>query len=276
MRVVLVIAGKEVREGLRNRWVVAATLLLAALALALAFLGSAPTGTVGASPLAVTVVSLSSLSIYLVPLIALLLAFDAVAGEVERGTMALLLACPVLRWQVILGKFLGHTAILAFATAVGYACGGLAAALGGPEGGSGQWGAFAAMIGSSILLGAAFVAIGQLASVLVRERSTAAGVAIGVWVFFVLLYDMTLLGVLAADKGETISGAMFQVLLLMNPADTYRLFNLAGFESVRAFSGLAGLSEYGVLGPASLLAVMVAWIAVPLLLAGLAFQRREL
>ena len=47
----LIIAGKEVRDGLRNRWVLATTLLLAALALTLAFLGSAPTGTVGVGPL---------------------------------------------------------------------------------------------------------------------------------------------------------------------------------------------------------------------------------
>ena len=42
------------------------------------------------------------------PLIALLLSYDAIVGEVERGTMMLLLTYPVARWQVVLGKFLGH------------------------------------------------------------------------------------------------------------------------------------------------------------------------
>src|SRR6185295_9917997 len=107
MNAVLVIARKEFGDGLRNRWVIAATLLMAALALALSLLGSAPTGVVAADRLAVTVVSLSSLSIYLVPLIALLLSFDAVVGEVQQGTMLLLLAYPLARWQVIAGKFLG-------------------------------------------------------------------------------------------------------------------------------------------------------------------------
>jgi Cu-processing system permease protein len=73
---VLTVAGKEIRDGLRNHWVLAATGLLAALALGLALLGSAPTGTVGAAPLAVTVVSLASLSVFLLPLIALLISFD--------------------------------------------------------------------------------------------------------------------------------------------------------------------------------------------------------
>ena len=46
--------------------------LMAALALTLSFLGSAPTGTVGVGPVEVTIVSLSSLTIFLLPLILVL------------------------------------------------------------------------------------------------------------------------------------------------------------------------------------------------------------
>jgi ABC-type Na+ efflux pump permease subunit len=45
---------------------------------------------------------------------------SAIVGEVERGTLPLLLSYPVRRWQVILGKFLGHILILFFATTLGY------------------------------------------------------------------------------------------------------------------------------------------------------------
>ena len=75
-----------------------------ALALALGFMGSAPTGSVKVDPLTVTVVSLSSLSIFLIPLIAMLMAYDALIGEIERGTMALLLSYPLLRWQILVGQ----------------------------------------------------------------------------------------------------------------------------------------------------------------------------
>src|SRR5512147_3066429 len=104
MRNVFIMAGKEIQECLRNRWVLSATLLLAALALSLTFLGSAPTGNVGVRPLDVVIVSLSSLSIFLLPLIALLISHDAIIGEIERGTMLLLLSYPVGRWQVLFGK----------------------------------------------------------------------------------------------------------------------------------------------------------------------------
>ena len=87
MSPILIIAQKEIRDNLRNRWVIAATMLMFVLALALGFLGSAPTGSVKIDPLTVTVVSLSSLSIFLIPLIAMLMAYDALIGEIERGTM---------------------------------------------------------------------------------------------------------------------------------------------------------------------------------------------
>lgn len=105
MNPVWIITGKEVRDSLRNRWVLAAALLLAALALSLGFLGSSPTGSVKVDPLTVTVVSLSSLSIFLIPLIAMLLSYDALIGEIERGTMALLLSYPISRNQILAGKF---------------------------------------------------------------------------------------------------------------------------------------------------------------------------
>ena len=133
-------------------------LLLTVLALSLLLLGSAPAGAVKADPMAVTVVSLSSLTVYLLPLIALTLSFDALVGEFERGTMLLLLTYPVKRWQIIVGKFIGHMTILAVAVLVGY---GLTGAVVGFSGESGAPAvlAYAGMMGSSILLGAVFVCL---------------------------------------------------------------------------------------------------------------------
>jgi len=277
MRQVFIIAGKEWRDGLRNRWVLATSALLAALALTLAFLGSAPTGAVKVGALAVTIVSLSSLTIFLIPLIALLLSYDAIVGEIDRGTMALLLSYPVARWQVVIGKFLGHLAILAFATLIGYGVAGLAVEWAGSDDGSlasGSWSAFAFMIATSALLGGAFVAIGYLISAAVRDRGTAGGIAIGVWLFFVLLYDMALLGGLVVDQGRNVTPAMLNALLLLNPADAYRLLNLTTTSDVGDFAGVAGLSAHAGLSPLTLIGALVAWTAAPLIASVVLFARR--
>jgi Cu-processing system permease protein len=275
MKNVIIIASKEIREGLRNRWVLATTLLLGALALTLSFLGSAPTGNVGTDQLDVVIVSLSSLTIFLVPLIALLLSHDAIVGEMERGTMLLLLSYPVGRNQVILGKFLGHIAILSFATLLGYGAAAVALAATGAKIDAASWSAFAAMLASSILLGGVFVAIGYFVSALAGERSTAGGIAIGVWLFFVLIYDMALLGTLVAAGGHALPTGLLDALLLINPTDAYRLLNL-GSGSAGALSGMGGVAEHSMLGTTTLLTALALWTAGPLALAAMTFSRREL
>jgi Cu-processing system permease protein len=273
---VAIVAGKEIHQAIRNRWVLAATLLLAALALSLAFLGSAPTGTVGVRALDVVIVSLSSLTIFLIPLIALLISHDAIVGDMERGTMLLLLSYPVGRWQVLLGKFVGHLAVLAFATCLGYGIAAAALIATGSRIEPDSLGAFAAMTGSSALLGSVFVAIGYLVSALVRDRGTAAGVCIGLWLLLVLIYDMALLGLLAVDQGRSLSAAGLDALLLLNPTDVYRLFNLTSFANVSTFAGMAGLAQSTTLSARVLLAALLLWTCVPLGLAAFAFSRREL
>lgn len=276
MSPIWIITGKEVRDSLRNRWVLAATLLLAALALSLGFLGSSPTGSVKADPLTITVVSLSSLSIFLIPLIAMLLAYDAVIGEIERGTMALLLSYPVSRWQVLVGKFIGHLIILTLATTAGYGLAGIALQLahGGLD--IAAWKPFALLIAASVLLGAAFLAMGYLISAKVKERGTAAGIAIGVWLFFVVIFDMALLGILVADSKQAITAPMLETILLFNPADVYRLLNLTGYENTAMYAGMAGLSGQLTLGMPVLVAAQLLWIALPFALAAWIFRKRQI
>lgn len=275
MSAVAVIAGREVLAGVRNRWMLAATLLLGALALILTFVGSSPVGAVDATRLSITVVSLSSLSVFLVPLIGLLVSYDTLVGEIERGTMPLLMTCPVTRWRIVLGKFAGQVAILAVATVAGFGIAALVAGL-GEGGGPEAWGAFGVMLGASILLGAAFIALGTLFSAVVAERGTAAGVSAAAWLVFVVLFDMALLAILVADEGQAVSGELFRVLLLLNPTDVYRMLTLAGSETVGALSSMAGVSAEAAFGHGVLLPVMLLWIAAPLALAGLLFGRREL
>ncbi|MES0385879.1 MAG: ABC transporter permease subunit, partial [Hyphomicrobium sp.] len=178
MKQILIIALKEVQDGMRNRWVVLIALAMAAFALILALLGSVPTGMTKISSLAVTVVSLASLSVFFIPLIALLLTYDSIVGEAERGTLILLLSYPVARWQVIAGKFCGALVLLSLAVLFGYGSAGIAIGLTAETAFSEQaWSSFATLLLSSVLLGAVFLSLGFLISASLRERGTAAAAA---------------------------------------------------------------------------------------------------
>jgi len=275
MKMLWILAHKELKDGLRNRWIAAAIIVLGTLALALSLLGSAPTGSVRASAMDITVISLASLSVYLIPLIALMLSFDALVGEFERGTMMLLLTYPVARWQVIMGKFLGHVLILFIAIFAGYG-GAIIIMMLGSDGSSEGWQAYVTMMASSLLLGTIFIALGYLISVLVRERATAAGTAIGLWLVFVVLYDLILFGALLLDEGQVISQQLFSTLMLISPTDTYRIFNLSLFDNVSQAAGIAGVASEAGLSGTLLMAVLLAWVVTPLMATIMLFQRREL
>ncbi len=275
MKVICILAVNEFLDGLRNRWVAAAIILLGAMALTLLLVGSAPSGVTRAGALAISVVSLASLSVYLLPLIALMLSFDALVGEFERGTMLLLLTYPVSRWHVVMGKFFGHIMILAAAIVIGYG-GAALVTIFSTEDGIAGWQAYLAMMGSSLLLGAVFVALGYMVSVLVRERTTAAGAAVGLWLILVVLYDLGLLGMLLADNEQRISQSVFSFLMLANPTDTYRILNMTAFDTVGQAAGVAGVTARMEFSVHLLLSLLIGWVTVPLLATIAIFHRREL
>jgi Cu-processing system permease protein len=166
-------------------------------------------------------------------------------------------------------------AILALAILIGY--GSVAVVIAWTSGGDTQgWQAYLAMMASSLLLGSIFIGLGYVVSVLVRERATAAGAAIALWLVFVVLYDLVLLGVLLADKGQAIGEQLVGILMLINPTDAYRIFNLTASEGVRQVAGMTDLVVAGNFSSAVTITVMSAWAMLPLALTAVLFQRREL
>lgn len=270
MNRILTTAGAEFRIAGRNRWVAIAAAMMALFALVLSAAGSAPSGTLGADRLSVIVVSLTSLSVYLVPLVALLMSFDAIAGEIERGTLPLILTYPTSRMELLLGKFLAHLAVLAIALCIGY---GLAAGAALILDGGSRAGlpALARLVWSSLLLGSAFLGVGYALSALARRPSGAAGLAIGLWLVVVVLYDLGLLAAVVADNGGAFTRLVFPLALLANPADAFRLFNLAASEATAAASGVTGAAR-SVPAWQSLLSILL-WPAVTLALATAVFRR---
>ncbi|WP_104666864.1 ABC transporter permease [Ensifer adhaerens] len=270
MNRILATAAGEFRIAFRNRWVSIATGMMVLFALVLAAAGSAPTGDVGVDRLSVTVASLTSLAVYLVPLLALLMSFDAVAGEVERGTLPLLLTYPVSRLQILLGKLLAHLAILGLAVTLGYGAAALAAVWFDP-GATAGLGALWRLIWSSVLLGATFLGTGYALSALARRPSGAAGLAIALWLVAVVLYDLALLALIVTDRGGAFTTQALPVALLANPADAFRVFNLSAAQAVSAAGGLGGAAGTIPLWQSS--ASLLLWPLAAIALAAAAFRK---
>src|SRR5690606_9077874 len=119
-RPLLTVAGKEFRDRIRNRWVLAVALIFTVFALVITFFGGAQQGSIGFRSIEFVIASLVSLVIYLIPLIALLLGFDAIVGERERGSLNLLLSMPISRLELLLGKYLGLASALVLSIIIGF------------------------------------------------------------------------------------------------------------------------------------------------------------
>lgn len=270
------IARKELSDGLRNRWLLAISLLFAVLAVGIAWLGAAASGQVGFTSIPATIASLASLATFLMPLIALLLAYDAIVGEDEGGTLLLLLTYPLGRGQILLGKFLGHGMILGLATLIGFGCAALAIGVlvDNVELGMLAW-AFGRFMLSSTLLGWVFLAFAYVLSSTVSEKSSAAGLALGVWFGFVLVFDLALLAVLVLSQGK-FNPELLPWLLLLNPTDVFRLINLSGFEAATNTVGVMALGADLPVSRALLWLCLLLWAGLGLAVAYLLFRRREI
>lgn len=267
-RQVAVLAGKECRERVRNWWVLAVAVIFALFALAIAYFGTAQQGAVGFHGIDITIASLASLVIYLVPLIAVILGYDAIVGEQERGSLELLLSMPITRFEILLGKFLGLSAALAVATTLGFGAGllPLASQL-GPD----DLVHYAGFVGSAVLMGMAFLSLALCLSVIAQDRMRASGMAIAMWFFFVLIFDLLLMGLLVLSDG-TLGSGVFAGLLMLNPADVFRLLNIFNSEQVQTMYGLATVMPDSLTNPLVLLGIMLAWIVAPFLLANWRFK----
>jgi Cu-processing system permease protein len=274
MNAVWNMARKEFSDGLRNRWLLAISLLFGVLAIGIAWLGAAASGQLGFTSVPATIASLASLATVLMPLIALLLAYDAIVGEDESGTLLLLLTYPLGRGQILLGKFVGHGLILALATLIGFGCAMLAIAVlvDDVELSLLLW-AFGRFMASSMLLGWGFLGLAYVLSSVSAEKSTAAGLALGVWFFFVLVFDLALLALLVLSEGQ-FNPKVLPWLLLLNPADFYRLMNLSGFEPGASTAGVLTLGSDLPMPGSMLWLCLSLWVAVPLGSAWLLFRRR--
>lgn len=265
---ILTVAAKEFRDRMRNRWVLAIALVFAVFSLVIAWFGGAQQGQVGFRSIEFTIASLVSLVIYLIPLIALLLGFDAIVGERERGSLGLLLALPITRLELLLGKYLGLALALTLSTCAGF--GAIAFVLWKHMNAAALY-HYAGFMLSTVLLGLAFLSIAVLLSTLARERTRASGMAIAAWFFFVLVFDLLLLGLLVSTGGK-VAGDSFAWLLMLNPTDVFRVLNVFSMEDVRTLYGLASVMPESLGNPLTMGAVMVAWIVLPLLIANWRFK----
>ena len=128
---------------------------------------------------------------FIIPLMAIGLGFDAVNSEFNRRTLSRVLSQPIYRDALLLGKFLGGLATLAVAlVALWLIVLGAGLLLLGvpPRGVEVARGLSFLMV--AIAYGGVWLAVAMLFSVIFRSTATSALCALGLWLFFFILWPM--------------------------------------------------------------------------------------
>lgn len=128
---------------------------------------------------------------FFIPLVAIALAFDAVNGEFSRRTISRVLAQPIYRDALLLGKFLAGLFTLALVcTAIWLLIFGLGVLRLGVAPGAEEVGRALLFLLATIFYGGIWLALALVFSVVFRQSATAALASIAMWLFFTVFWSM--------------------------------------------------------------------------------------
>lgn len=267
------IARQELTVNIRNKWTVIFAVVFGSLVLAISYFGAMTAGEVGFQSFNRTSASLLSLVLYLIPLVALMMGTLSFAGEAGDGEM--LFAQPVTRAEILLGKLLGLFAAMTTATFVGFGLGGLVIAT---QIGTEDIFGYPIFILLSLALALIFLCLATLVSIVCRRQTKSFGVALLVWFFFVIFYDLLVLGATLLLTERTANYLIF-ASLFGNPVDMIRVGGLLSLNGEEIFgaAGAALLKFVGgeVWGFAALLVGVLVWTIAPVLLSLRLWQRQD-
>jgi len=269
-RLIWTIAQRELREALRNKWLLFYALGFAALAFALSSASLAASGYGGLGGFGRTAASLINALLLFVPLLGLSLGAASLAGDRERGTLLYLLSQPVSRGEVFAGKALGAALGMTSALGAGFGLAGLALATLG----DGQGGAFLGLAGYTLLLALVTLGLGFLISAFTRKSATALGAALIVWLGLVFFSDLGLVGATLALRPTP---AALLAMLLANPLQVFKLgaiFSLRATLDTLGAAGQYAVYRFGETLPVLLGRLLAAWAAAAFALAFAVFTRR--
>jgi Cu-processing system permease protein len=271
-RNVLTIARRELREAVKSRWFLLYSLAFAALGLGVSYLSAASSGGAGLAGFGRTTAGLINLVLLVVPLMGLTAGAGSIAGDRERGMLAYLLAQPVSRLEVLLGKYLGLAGALLACICLGL---GACAAILAWKGGGTHAASIIWFAGLSFGLALGMLSVGMLISTLARKGSVAVGTAIFTWLAMVFVSD---LGLMAGTLALKLKIEQLFALSLINPLQVFKMWSLHAVDASLDVLGPAGLyasEEFGSSLHLIFGGCLLAWVVLPLSAAGVLFARRS-
>lgn len=268
---IFILAQKELRDARKNRWFLLYAIAFTGLSLALAWISLSGAGNYGLAGFGRTSASLINLILLIVPLMGLTLGALSLASEREQGSLLYLMAQPINKPELLLGKFIGLALALMAALVLGF---GLTALLIAINGGHAQISIYLTLLLLACLLAIASLSMGFLISATVKRGATAIGLALFLWLLLVFFGDLGLMG--TALVLELNVNQLF-ALALVNPLQLFKIaaiLDLRNNLEVLGPVGIYAFRTYGTQLLPLLIGLLLLWIILPFALATFLFKRR--
>ncbi|MBE1555907.1 ABC transporter permease [Sporosarcina limicola] len=255
------IAKQEFKLALRSRWLILMAVLFTLLSVILLFFGGQPVVD-GFDGFTRQTASLLNLSLFLMPLLTLLVGGMLIAGEKEDGQLVLYMTYPITERAIIFGKYIGIGLSLLTVLFIGYGTSTIILLFFGTV----QWSITILFFLISALLILLFLSIALSIGFFVSGRLQALGMGLLFWAFFVLLYEFIVMALSMVISAKSVL-LLLTISVFLNPVELIRVFTILFLGSGTVFgpsiydftiwaSSWVGATMFGV--------TALVWILCPL------------
>ncbi|MFP4051371.1 MAG: ABC transporter permease [Thermoplasmata archaeon] len=278
---IFVVAKKEFKSNMKNRWIILLALIFFGLTVLVSFYGSSR-GEDEWRNLEQTILWMSTYMEYIIPIFGLILGYGSIVREKEKGSLQLILSYPVDRGEVLSGKFLGLWGVFTVCISSGLALGGVII---GSRVSFLYWGDYYLFILASVVLGGVYISIALMLSVIFDDSMSAMSCS----VFVLFLFSFLWLGMMYALAEMTFGWSAMEAgtppkwyfgLQLLNPTLIWFTLLALNIPTFRAWALEFGGNE--PVGAASfydtwvMFGILMIWIAVPLLIGEFILKRKDI
>jgi ABC-type transport system involved in multi-copper enzyme maturation permease subunit len=271
---ILSLIRKEFLDSIRSRWLISFTIITFFLVIGLPFVVAYALGLM-APGIQTLIAGTTQVVFPFLPLIALPIGSAAIVGERDKHTMELLLAQPISRVSVYVGKFVGIFSAISTAILVGMGV----AALIIMETPTLE---YFAVILLAFLLTAVFLSLAFLISVISKDRNMALGIALFFWFLFAVLIDMGFLSMIVTIAFDPV---YMIPIVAANPLEVVRQIVTFGYIMTPEMLanpialGQLGLAMARIFGSSGILVFLyttiLAWLLIPLVGSFILFIRKD-
>jgi Cu-processing system permease protein len=257
---------------LRNRWFLLYSALFLVMSVGFSWVALAGSDVTGQAGFGRTSAGLLNLMLLMVPLIGLTIGAQSIVGDRQDRSLEYLLAQPVSTLEVYAGKYLGAAFSIVLLLIFGFGWSGVVMAVRGSASSSSD---FILLVVLTTLLALAMLSVGFLISSVSPQTAAALGIAVSLWLGFVVIGD---LGIMGSSLVMNLDPPALLGLTMANPLDTYKILGvdlLGASLDVLGPAGVYATDRFGGNLAAVLLGVEALWVLLPLPIGYWLFRRMD-